>query len=124
MDTRNYRLKRRDMGLASAIIVIAQVLSNFQSSQSLSKNVSDDILKLRKEFDQARIEHEQFFVKKEELKKVVAKLDSMNSKLKVINKQIEKLSGTDFVKNECSLKGYTDATLIRREGTHKTHSGS
>lgn len=98
MDTRrgSSQLKKRDMGLAGAVIVLAQVISNFQST----RNLSNEIDQLKTEFHQVRSDQEQYFVKKEELKVVTVKLDSMSGQLSKIRNQIKSMTDSDVAFNK------------------------
>lgn len=125
MDTRGHGdLKRRDMGFASVVIVIAQIISSIQSTENVSSNLSNEISNVRIQLDEARSHQEKYFVKREELDKVVAKIDSMNSQLKKIKRHLdihETISG-------CS-SSHTDwrnnyDTHARRERINKTHPHS
>lgn len=78
-----------EMTFAGAIIVLAQVLSSFRSTQS----VSSEIQKLREDLQQVQTNQEKYFVKKVELKKVVIKLDDMNKQLAKLNQQIKIIRG-------------------------------
>lgn len=81
-------LKRRDIGLAGAIITLAQVLSSLHSS----RNLSFEIDQLKAEFHLSKREQEKYFVKKEELKKVVTKLGRIDEKLAKISQQMNSMN--------------------------------
>lgn len=81
-------LKRTDMGLTGAVIILCQVISSFQSS----RNLSQEIDQLKSAFHEEKAEHEKYFVKKEELGEVSLKLDKMSKRLFVIQKQIKNLN--------------------------------
>lgn len=78
MDTKT--IKKTDVGLAGAVIVLAQVLASFQSS----KNLSEEMDKLRSDFRALKSEQEVYFVKREELNKVSIKLDKLAKQLRLI----------------------------------------
>ncbi len=78
-------LKRRDISLTGAIILISQALTSFHSSHRLSKEMEA----FKASFLQLKIDQEKFFVKKEELKTVVTKLDSVKKELTELNEQIK-----------------------------------
>lgn len=80
-------MKKKDMGIASAVIVLAQFLSTFQSSH----NVSGEIRDLKRSIEHVKIEQEKYFVRKEELKTVVTKLDHLASELSRMNDQIKSM---------------------------------
>lgn len=88
------QLRKSDMGLTGAIIILCQVISSLQTSRNLSSEFDE----LKFQFLNAKAEQEQYFVKKEELKKVSFKLDSMNDRLDIIQKQIKFLK--DFAWSE------------------------
>lgn len=90
------QLNRRDMGLTGALIVIAQVISSFHSTSNLSRDIDE----MRQEFVQVKSDTEKYFVKKEELGKVVVKLDKMNDQLVKIGKQIKSVKDLSQVSEE------------------------
>lgn len=75
------------MGIAGALIVLAQVASNFGSSHG----VSNDIAKLRSDMKRVQVNQEQYFVKKKDFKKVVVKLDTLNSHVLQLSQQIKSI---------------------------------
>lgn len=87
MEQQQSPLRKRDMGLAGAIIVLAQVLSSFQTS----RNLSNEMDQLKSEFQIVRFEQEKYFVKKKELKNVIVKLDSMKVQLAGIRQQLRSI---------------------------------
>jgi hypothetical protein len=86
-------IKRRDIGVAGAAIVVAEVLSNFQSSQ----NVASEIQKFKEEFQASKVEREQFFVRKAEVEKISTKLDQVSDQITQLNTQVVSLKS--FLKN-------------------------
>ncbi len=81
------------MGLAGAIIVLAQVLSSFQSTTNLKlemDQIKSDFLKVRK--DQLN-----YYVKNEE------KLNSLGSQLHKITNQIKSMGKSDGIIG-CAIK--------------------
>lgn len=117
MDTRSNPLKKRDMGIAGAIIVLSQVISNFQSSKSISEEFKD----LKNQFIQLQLDQEKYFVKKSDMKKVVSQLDKMNEELSKINDQIESIRDTtaflepfDDQKKENSIIGCVHKKPLNR----------
>jgi hypothetical protein len=93
MEFRPGSLKKRDMGIASILIVVSQLASTFQTS----KGISDDIRDLRAEIASVRKDHEKYFVKKEELGTVVVTLNRMTKELVRINQQIKTLRDTAYI---------------------------
>lgn len=87
MKSKTIPIKRREVGIAGAVIVIAQFISTFQSSQS----VTNEIAKLREEFQQLRIDREQYFSRKTDLIPILTKLDKMNEKLIELNEKLASL---------------------------------
>ncbi len=88
MDTRpSPNVKRRDMGLASAIVVLAQLASTF----STNKNISVEFETLKISFEQLRLDQERFFVRKEEVKLLSIKMDRMNEELVRLNEQMKSI---------------------------------
>lgn len=85
-------LRRRDMGLTGAIIVLAQVLSSFQANRNLSQDIED----LKSQIHQAKEDRQKYFVKKEEFQAVVITLDKMADQLDDINKEIKSIKD-DYV---------------------------
>jgi hypothetical protein len=80
-------IKRRDIGIAGAAIMLAEALSNFQSS----KNVSTEIVKFKEEFQQSRVDREQFFVRKTEIEALNLKLDKMSDQIAELSNQVTSL---------------------------------
>jgi Ser-tRNA(Ala) deacylase AlaX len=77
----NVPLRRRHMGLAGAIIIISQVITQYFSSSHSNKNISEELL-------QMKINQEKYFVKKEELEQVSSKIDKMRKDLADMNDKI------------------------------------
>ncbi len=102
-------VKKRDMGLAGAIIVISQLISNVQSSNK----VSDEIIKFKDEYHQSQVDLEKFFVRKSELSKVVKKLDKMDDRLSQMNQKIESLKDHEYSLNRDQCIQKTELKLIR-----------
>ena len=80
-------IKRRDVGIAGALIVLAQLFSDFKASH----NVSSEILKFREEFQSSKLEREQFFVRKSELDSLGHKLEKINDQLFQLSQQVVSL---------------------------------
>ncbi len=78
-------VKRRDMGIAGILVVLSQILSSAQSQFSTSSEFKE----LRASFERLRNEQDQFFVRREEFKQVVSKLDKMSVDITEINDQIK-----------------------------------
>jgi hypothetical protein len=70
-------IKRRDMGIAGAIIVLSQAVTSLQSSHSISGQVEE----LKTQLETSKIEREQYFVRKTELVTVVAKIDKLSDQV-------------------------------------------
>lgn len=75
----NYPLRRRHMGLAGAIIVVAQVITQFFSSSHSNKNISEEL-------QQIRADQEKYFVRKDELQIVSNKIDKLGRDVTEIKK--------------------------------------
>lgn len=80
-------LKKRDMGIAGALIVLTQVLTNFHSSET----VTDRIEELQKEFRQSLVDREQYFVRKIEIRDLSSKIEKVNGELIQIKNQVTSL---------------------------------
>lgn len=70
-------IKRRDMGIAGAIIILAQVLSSTQSAQNLSKEIAE----LKRDIEASNLEREQYFVRKTEIFSLTRKLDRVSDQV-------------------------------------------
>lgn len=77
--------RRRDMGVVGVVIMLSQVLSGLQSSQS----VTTEIQKFKEEFQQSQIDREKYFVRKSDVASISDKIDSMNDKLIRITEQMK-----------------------------------
>jgi hypothetical protein len=79
-------MKQRDFSLPGAILIVAsQLFSSFQSSDQISK----EIVRFREEFHQSIIYRDTYFVRKEELAVISKKIDTLNSRIVKIAKQID-----------------------------------
>ncbi len=87
------QIKRGEMGIAGAIIVISQVLSQFQITRNTGKEVDE----LKQEFRQVKIDQEKYFVKKEEMRLVVNKLEQMASELASMTREIKSIREDGFL---------------------------
>lgn len=67
------------MGLAGAIIVVAQVITQFFSSSHSNKNISEEL-------QQIRADQEKYFVRKDELQIVSNKIDKLGRDVTEIKK--------------------------------------
>jgi chromosome segregation ATPase len=101
MDRSKVLLKRKDMGLASVIIVLTQIISTFNSSQ---KNATD-FKELKASFDDLHNYREKFLVKKDDLKSLTTKLDRLHSQFVKLNKEIKS------IKNDYASRGGLDVTF-------------
>lgn len=80
---------RKDLSLTGAIlIVISQLFSSFQSSETITKEIS----KFREEFQQSILDRETYFVRKTELAQIFKKMDQMNTKLIRMSEQIKNMT--------------------------------
>lgn len=79
-------IKRRDMGIAGAIIVLSQALTSLQSSHSISGQVEE----LKNQLQTSKMETEQYFVRKTELVTVVAKIDKLSDQVSDLKNQFSK----------------------------------
>lgn len=77
-------LNRRDVGIAGALVILAQAITSSQSTSS----INDQLEELRKSILMAKIEREQYFVRKEELRLVVQKIDKITEKLSVVEARL------------------------------------
>lgn len=78
-------IKRKDMGIAGALIVVIQGITALQSTNS----VSADIEALRKEIQQSAIERERFFVRKTDLLVLTQKIDDLADKVTDLKSHLE-----------------------------------
>lgn len=112
MDIRTPTVKRGELGLAGSLIVLAQVLSSYQSTSS----VSSDIQGLRSDIEDIRKDQGLYFVKKDDLRSVQSKISKINDQLTEIKKQIRALrSDYAFLPAEPEIeckKGGSNVSLI------------
>jgi hypothetical protein len=80
-------IKRRDVGIAGLVIVLAEIASNFQSSS----NVASEIVKFKEEFQASKVEREIYFVRKTELEALSNKLEKLTDQLSILNNQVVSL---------------------------------
>lgn len=81
--------KRRDIGITGALVVVIQALASYSSSNSISTQVES----LREQVIQAKLEREEFFVRKTEMKSEMkylsAKMDKLSDQIAIIHNKIE-----------------------------------
>lgn len=70
------------MGLAGAIIVVSQIITQYFSSFHSTKNISVEL-------EQIRLDQEKYFAKKDEVEKVSLKIDSLKKDLSEMNNKIK-----------------------------------
>jgi hypothetical protein len=91
MDIKPKPIKRREMGLTGAIIVLAQVASTFQSN----KDLSEEIKSIRNDFKAAEIRQDTTFVRKTEIESLRNQLDKnltkVNKSLIHVQKELKNL---------------------------------
>lgn len=80
-------IKKRDMGIAGALIVIAQSVISFQSAQI----ISDDIQAIRQDLQDSNLAREQFFARKTEIAVISIKMDKMAEQLTRLKQQVGEL---------------------------------
>jgi len=85
------------MGIASAIVVVAQLLSSYQSTNKLSDELKDlkDSIRIIK-LDQ------ETFVKKDQANSLQTKIEELGDDIKDIKKQLKKMR-SDYVQYESGL---------------------
>ncbi len=79
-------IKRSEFGLAGAIIILAQALTNFHSSTGILQEVES----LKASVHQLKVDQEKYLVKKDEFKQLVTKLDKVCLKLGKISHKKKK----------------------------------
>jgi hypothetical protein len=91
--TKTKAKKTTELGLVSALTIIAQFCLTHKSD----KNMSVEFERLRGEFAQIRLEREQIFAKKEDVKLINKKLDQMHDQFKtdfnMLNTQVADIKG-------------------------------
>lgn len=80
--------RRRDMGIAGAVVILSQVLTNYQSTNT----VATEIRELKDAIQDIRKEQRTTFARKEQLKSLETSMDEVKSELQEIKKQIRRLS--------------------------------
>ncbi len=75
------------MGIAGAIIVLSQAVTSLQSSHS----ITDRIEQIKETIAVAKIEREQYFVRKTELATVMVKIDKMSENVSALKEQVSGL---------------------------------
>src|SRR4051812_36599657 len=84
-------LRRRHMGLAGAIIIVSQIITQYFSNHNSSKNISEEIKEIR-------ADQEKYFVKKDELQSVSIKIDKIRNDLSEMDSKIRFIKR--YVSNE------------------------
>lgn len=108
--------RRQDMTIAGAVVIISQVLTNYQSTTT----VATEIKELREAIQSIRTEQQNTFAKKEQVKAISSSMEDVKSDLQEIKKQIKMLSNqyaqTDIYENddaiECSYFSMPDNEVI------------
>lgn len=112
-------VKKRDMGLASVAIVVSQIISSFQSSQSITREISQ----LKEEVQQIKFDREQLFVRKTDLVPITLRLDKMNEQLDALTQTVNLMKRTvdEYALNDesCQDNLFTKATEDRSRGEVK-----
>ena len=80
---------KKELGISSLVVIIAQVISTFQGTGS----VQNEIKELKKEIHESSIERERFFVRKSDIEPMKVKIDSVHLELSDINRKITRLAG-------------------------------
>lgn len=95
-------VNRKDYSLRGAIIiVISQLFSSYQSSDSISKEIE----KFRKEFQQSLLDRETYFVRKTELAAISSKIDQLGLKIAKMSEQIKSLKVDIYSQNNDGIIG-------------------
>jgi uncharacterized protein YydD (DUF2326 family) len=100
------RIKRKDLGIAGAVVVIAEAITNFTSSRS----ISHEVIKIKDEIKDMKVEREQYFVRKTELSSVSKKLDKLNDQLIRVDDKIASIKKE--LKLNFATMEYEDSDLI------------
>lgn len=99
--------RRRDMSIASVVIVVAQIIA--------SKTVTRDLDLFKDEFQRSQMDREEFFVRKTELSALISKLDHLNDQMIIMGEEIRSLKSTLEVSEAgeigCKNEGMTWARL-------------
>lgn len=101
---KNVLLKKREIGIASAMIVVSQAFTSFQGTH----NVNEELRSLKDAFQQSQIASEKYLVKKTDVAKISDKLETMNDQLIRMNEQIKSLKAfvrDNYAKMEKSREG-------------------
>jgi septal ring factor EnvC (AmiA/AmiB activator) len=84
---------RRHIGIASALIVLSQAITSFQSTDTISKQVRE----IQSDLAASKVEREEYFVRKTELAALLTKMDSLSSEVSRVK---EKLSAIQSKKDQ------------------------
>lgn len=85
------KFKRWEMGVASAIMVLAQAVSHYRISSTLE----DEVEKIRTAVQQNQVDRETFFVRKTELAVISSKLDQIGDRVTSLKSFIKTTYGYD-----------------------------
>lgn len=99
-------VKRKELGLAGAVLLISQLVGSYQASQ----NVSAELVNFRADLQKNTIEREQYFVRKTDVIPVIDKLDKLSDKLAAIDLKLTSLKA--FVRPKA---GYLDASFFQHK---------
>lgn len=80
-------VSKRDLGVVGIVIALIQLGIGLASSQ----NVNHEFSKSREDFNQLRLEREQFFVRKSEFESMSNKMDQIKTQMEALNLQVYSL---------------------------------
>jgi hypothetical protein len=92
-----YPLRRRHMGLAGAIIIISQAITQYFSASQSTKNISSDV-------QQIRADQERYFARKDDLERVSHRIDTIAKDISDIKERSSGINGL-ITKNRMNSDG-------------------
>lgn len=75
---------RRQIGIASALIVLSQTITSFQSTDTISKQIRE----IQADLAASKVEREEYFVRKTELAALLTKIDSMSTEVSRVKEKL------------------------------------
>jgi predicted nuclease with TOPRIM domain len=94
-------LKRRDLGVASAILIATQVFTSVQSFESVNKKLEE----LSEQVNELRLEREEFFVRKTQLDAVSSKLDKLTEEVVKVREDLTSVK-TQIKRNYSEIEDF------------------
>lgn len=78
-------LLRKDLGIAGTVVVLSQLITSFQSQQTVTERID----KLSETIQVMRLDVEQFFVRKTDLQNLSHKIDQLSEQVAHIKEHLD-----------------------------------